>query len=736
MKYFQKIKEDAILRFLFTYLVILFVVFGCCTICFRKAFVIVEDNLIEETRYMFTQDAAYVERIFSEARMNGVSLSTSDALKQLGQLETGFDQKGYYPKVKNVLKIYEEVVYQTRRWNGEVFIHFPNMDRIIYSDAVYRPRLFLLRYLEPWGIAEEEWNSLCRHDEKVPFICPLEGGDIVYGFPCLKSVSGSVRLGTVFIKIGKSEILQRMTFLEKYDGFSFFIFQEGQVLVSEDQLGIGAELKEEWLQKQGSYRQGSNFIFSVCPDTDGSRQYILVIPQQEPLTRLQALRLFTWLLLLTAMTAGAVLAVYFSLRNGKPINRMTYALKDYNEDLSGYRLEELNDTVNQIVQENKKSVAALRHIFFHNLLKADFLSRAEMEYMAKRVGVELQDGTYYAAAIRFFPQVDVNGIDGITIEEARNLQALVREYLENCYPFPVWSYKRNTLVTMYIVEVGEEEELFKVLGNVIMWLSEKYHADACWGVGTPCKDLMLFWKSAEEAYSALTHNEKEEPVCLYSDTLVQEETCYMPYSMEEYLVNGLRGGDGRTVADVLSMIREENFVRRRISHRQFIKLNHNICELLADFFREIDGNEERLVNLSAKLTEKKVEEEEYFSCLNVLCQDICSYFIIQKNRKKREKVEKIIDFIQENYADPGMGLGMVSAYCKLSEGYLSAIFKEETHVNFADYLENIRIEKACELLLEGELVAVIAERTGYNSVQSFRRAFKRVKKVSPSEYKN
>ena len=91
--------------------------------------------------------------------------------------------------------------------------------------------------------------------------------------------------------------------------------------------------------------------------------------------------------------------------------------------------------------------------------------------------------------------------------------------------------------------------------------------------------------------------------------------------------------------------------------------------------------------------------------------------------------------MEENYADPGMGLGMVSGYCKLSEGYLSAMFKEEMQVNFADYLEQMRIERACRLLTEGELVAVVAPKTGYNSVQSFRRAFKRVKGISPSEYR-
>lgn len=55
---------------------------------------------------------------------------------------------------------------------------------------------------------------------------------------------------------------------------------------------------------------------------------------------------------------------------------------------------------------------------------------------------------------------------------------------------------------------------------------------------------------------------------------------------------------------------------------------------------------------------------------------------------------------------------------------------------FAEYLENIRIEKSCELLRNStDTIVDIAEKTGYNSVYSFRRAFKRLMHISPSDYR-
>lgn len=100
-------------------------------------------------------------------------------------------------------------------------------------------------------------------------------------------------------------------------------------------------------------------------------------------------------------------------------------------------------------------------------------------------------------------------------------------------------------------------------------------------------------------------------------------------------------------------------------------------------------------------------------------------------------IEKIMEFMKEHYMDSGLGLAQVGTVFRVSEGYLSSSFKEHAGINFTDYLEGLRIEKACELLMdEKNTVNTISEQVGYNSVHSFRRAFKRVKGISPKEARN
>lgn len=111
---------------------------------------------------------------------------------------------------------------------------------------------------------------------------------------------------------------------------------------------------------------------------------------------------------------------------------------------------------------------------------------------------------------------------------------------------------------------------------------------------------------------------------------------------------------------------------------------------------------------------------------------------IERQRKaagNRRAIEPICEFIDANYADKQLSLTVVAEKFGLSETYLSRLFKAQKGVNYSEYLERLRINRACELLSEGRSVEVTADQTGYNSVTVFRAAFKRICGVNPSEFK-
>jgi AraC-like DNA-binding protein len=105
------------------------------------------------------------------------------------------------------------------------------------------------------------------------------------------------------------------------------------------------------------------------------------------------------------------------------------------------------------------------------------------------------------------------------------------------------------------------------------------------------------------------------------------------------------------------------------------------------------------------------------------------------NYDKIKKVEKVTEYILQHYAEK-IKLQDLADSIHLSQSYLQVIFKEVTGNSPIEYLINIRMNKAKELMREaGPGIGEIAEQVGFSDPFYFSRCFKRLEGVSPNEYR-
>lgn len=99
-----------------------------------------------------------------------------------------------------------------------------------------------------------------------------------------------------------------------------------------------------------------------------------------------------------------------------------------------------------------------------------------------------------------------------------------------------------------------------------------------------------------------------------------------------------------------------------------------------------------------------------------------------------EKVMMILDYMKSNYAS--ITLKQMSDFFNYSERQLSRIIKTATGNSFEEYIRNIRMGKARELLEYSDLtVAEISDMLGYYDTSNFRQAFKKYCGITPQEYR-
>lgn len=103
------------------------------------------------------------------------------------------------------------------------------------------------------------------------------------------------------------------------------------------------------------------------------------------------------------------------------------------------------------------------------------------------------------------------------------------------------------------------------------------------------------------------------------------------------------------------------------------------------------------------------------------------------NYGKMKQVDKVIEFMSKHYASK-ITLKQLSDVNNISPSHLGNIFKEVTGKSPIDYLLSIRINKAKQLLLEGNSITNISSIVGFSDVYYFSKYFKKAERITPSEY--
>ncbi len=98
-------------------------------------------------------------------------------------------------------------------------------------------------------------------------------------------------------------------------------------------------------------------------------------------------------------------------------------------------------------------------------------------------------------------------------------------------------------------------------------------------------------------------------------------------------------------------------------------------------------------------------------------------------------IDNVIQEIRAHYTED-IQLTNLAAKYNISTGRLSTMIKEELAMNFSEYVSQLRIQRAKELLADESMsIQEIAEIVGYNDYFYFTKVFKKIQGISPSKYR-
>lgn len=296
----------------------------------------------------------------------------------------------------------------------------------------------------------------------------------------------------------------------------------------------------------------------------------------------------------------------------------------------------------------------------------------------------------------------------------------------------------DTCRYVYVMEVLKPDQEKKI-EKLPMKLKEAYDIQMYVGIGETVQDIHDIHEPYEEALSALRFGmiKQTDDIVYYTNIKnIEKSRIYYSRDKELMLVNEIKKGDETRVREIFEEIYQVNFCERCLS---YIKLRilmqciaHTILELIDDIYFEEQDEHERYLRSCYYLL-KNVDSLECFHELYKICINLCKKGV--SSDSGYELRERINEYIEQNYCNDELSLEMLSDHIGISYSYMSRSFKEYFGTNFKQYITEMRMKKACELLSEDKFtVKEVANMTGFCSSNSFIRLFKKYYGITPEKY--
>lgn len=243
----------------------------------------------------------------------------------------------------------------------------------------------------------------------------------------------------------------------------------------------------------------------------------------------------------------------------------------------------------------------------------------------------------------------------------------------------------------------------------------------------------------ELSHDRLFHEMKRENQLLlpngrHSDT----KTAAYPTHYEERIINSIKHSDKENL-----LIHTEQFIYS-------IQSNSNVQFYLLESIKQLYNGVSHLLINSGILHEQFISKddlinkiEEHFD-LEIIKEILFSQFLDQACHlyaehavdSMRSHVVELRDYLHENYADPDLSLEQSAAELNMDPYVLSREFKKYVGMNYIDYITDLRLERAKNLLITTDRqINEIASLVGYNS-SYFNRLFKKKFGSTPGNFRS
>ena len=432
----------------------------------------------------------------------------------------------------------------------------------------------------------------------------------------------------------------------------------------------------------------------------------------------------------------------------KPISsgKLLEALNGGSESIR--REKEDKDLVRKYMEEMRENTEHEKQKFFEQMIAGN-LSMADALETGKKYEMNLSAGMYNLLLFRF-TLGEENRKSGELLGEAEYAIEKLTERLEY-----VFEFQRGVEGWAFLLMADNEEQMserVKELSKDLEEIMKNYSTIAYFGgIGQPVarlRELEESFREAERALAARFTMELNRIISVEDIRMAQnvdtlddieitsfgeiEKTRTM---LEKFLNNGAEDEIDEFVDVYINELPEENL--KSVLMRQYIIMDAYIvmmsfCEKIEGIEGEMQAQSEELKN-SMKTIQTLEEIKNY---IRMLLKKIIGVRDTISGRRYSDIIEIAKDQIRKAYMSDEISLNTIAAEVGMSPSYFSSIFSKEMGKTFVEYLTEIRMDRAKELLMCSSMkTSEIGYEVGYKDPHYFSYIFKKTQNCTPKEFR-
>ena len=443
----------------------------------------------------------------------------------------------------------------------------------------------------------------------------------------------------------------------------------------------------------------------------------------------------------------ACLFAYYDSRPIDAISRMIRLFVSNDADTYVPRYGELAKPVSDLIDSSLSLQHSLeiktefvQSLLIERLLKGRLLDREQLQMMLSQANLKLTASTYLVVLLR--SRLAEQAESTVSLSGLRVHRDTIRGLVPAVFRCLCLTHDLGEETSVLLLGFRSRDGricIAKATGYIREFFSslpKGLPVKVVFGGGEPYRDLLSTHTSYEQAAESLRYlrEEDENRYAWFGDLEESGGDYFYPLEMESRLLDALRSGDRKTVDQILDGIYQENFASGDTPYNAQRMLLYELCGTMHKI-REYGGRGE-ITNRIADQADSAITIQDAFMQVRQQLVKMSLHLAGHGTNRIRDLADGMVDYLTSHYDDHQLSLLSLSERFGLTETYASVFFREQNGVNFSRYLEKLRIDSAARFLAESNLpVKQIAKSVGYNSDKAFRRAFKRMKKISPNAYR-